>query len=169
MASAPELTKTCGTCTFCCKVMTIDALSKPSGAWCPHCAVGSGCQIYESRPEDCREFLCQWLLDPRMPDALKPDKVKVVLALQEPGPGLVALCDTANPLAWKKEPIYSVLKRWATEGWGTPRKALARAGDRLWVITPKEDLDLGEIPPGATYSLAVGSDGRIKATVHPVA
>jgi hypothetical protein len=147
--------------------MQIDELNKPMGTWCPNCAVGSGCRIYASRPADCREFVCQWLITPDLPDAMRPDKVKVVLAMQDPGPGLMAHCDVANPMAWRKEPIYSLLKRYATQGWGTPMKALARAGDRLWLITPREDVDLGEVPPGSTYSHVTGPDGRIRVTVHP--
>ncbi len=167
MSGAPDTPKTCGSCTFCCKVMAIDELRKPSGAWCPNCAIGSGCKIYDTRPGDCRDFICQWLAVPEMPDAFRPDKIKVVLAAPEMGAGLTAHCDTANPMAWRKEPIYSILKRYATEGWGTPAKVLARAGARLWLITPKEDVDLGEVPEGSTYSYAEGPDGRIKATVHP--
>jgi hypothetical protein len=159
--------KTCGACTFCCKVMQIDELRKPPGAWCPNCAVGSGCRIYDSRPGECREFACLWLGAPELPDALRPDKTKVVLTMQDPGPGMVALCDIANPMAWRKEPVYSLLKRYATDGWGTARKALARAGDRLWLITPREDVDLGELAPGATYSHAIGPDGKVKVTIHP--
>ena len=147
--------------------MWIEDLKKPSGTWCPNCAVGTGCRIYETRPGDCRDFACLWLTSPDSPDAMRPDKTKVVLAMQDPGPAMVALCDLANPTAWRKEPTYSLLKRYATEGWGTARKALARAGDRVWLITPKEDVDLGELAPGATYSHAVGPDGRIKVTIHP--
>jgi len=167
MMPEPSASKSCGACTLCCKVMRIDALDKPSGTWCTHCAVGSGCKIYETRPGDCREFVCLWLSSPELPDALKPDRTKVVLAMQDPGPGMVAHCDLASPMAWRKEPVYSLLKRYATDGWGTARKALARAGDRVWLITPREDVDLGELAPGATYSHAIGPDGRIKVTIHP--
>jgi len=146
--------------------MAIDALEKPPGAWCEHCAIGSGCRIYETRPGECRDFLCEWLTTPVLPDAFRPDRTKVVL-VRHPDGALAAHCDTANPMAWRKEPVYSLLKRYAAESWGSQAKVLARAGHRLWLITPKEDVDLGEVPPGSTYSYAEGPDGKIKATIHP--
>ena len=104
-----------------------------------------------------------------MPDTMRPDKTKVVLTIQHTDLALVAHCDIANPLAWRKEPTYSMLKRYATERWGTPAKVLAGAGARRWLITPREDVDLGEVPPGWTYSYVEGADGKIKATLHPPA
>jgi hypothetical protein len=38
--------KQCGDCTLCCKVMAIEMLAKPAGAWCPHCTAKRGCTIY---------------------------------------------------------------------------------------------------------------------------
>jgi len=45
--------------------MEIRSLDKPAGKWCDHCAIGSGCKIYEERPQDCRDFHCGYL---RLPD-----------------------------------------------------------------------------------------------------
>jgi hypothetical protein len=56
--------RTCGACSLCCKVYSIAELNKPAGQWCPHLARGPGCTIYKSRPQDCRQFFCAWLLDP---------------------------------------------------------------------------------------------------------
>lgn len=55
--------RTCGDCTLCCKVMGIEdpALSKPKDAWCQHARAKRGCGIYETRPETCRSFQCEWL------------------------------------------------------------------------------------------------------------
>ena len=46
---------------MCCKVYRIPVLNKQEGKWCAHCAIGSGCRIYEDRPEQCRSFVCLWL------------------------------------------------------------------------------------------------------------
>src|SRR5437879_2108737 len=94
--------KHCGSCTQCCKVMEIKALASPTGAWCSHCKIGSGCTIYADRPEECRVFSCQWLLDPSMPHRLRPDQSKVVIFTDSDGRRLIAACDPANPLAWKR-------------------------------------------------------------------
>jgi hypothetical protein len=37
---------------MCCKVLGITELQKPVGKWCPHCDIGKGCKIYESRPKN---------------------------------------------------------------------------------------------------------------------
>lgn len=51
----------CGPCTVCCVVPAIDdpELVKPSGTTCHNCT-GTGCAIYASRPQTCRDFLCGW-------------------------------------------------------------------------------------------------------------
>ncbi|MEI9890720.1 MAG: YkgJ family cysteine cluster protein [Caulobacteraceae bacterium] len=167
MSAAPDAQRTCGSCTFCCKVFAIGELQKPVGAWCPHCAVGSGCQIYESRPRECQTFECRWLAVPQMPDAFRPDRVKTILVHEGDNFSLDARCDTANPMAWRKEPIHGFLKRYAEAGWLAGRRVTVRAGERLWLITPQEDVDLGDVPHGSRLAIGKGPDGRIKVTVSP--
>lgn len=70
--------RTCGTCTACCKTHPIRELEKPAGGWCPHCHIGHGCRIYESRPDSCREFECQWLKGTG-DDGDRPDKSRIVI------------------------------------------------------------------------------------------
>jgi hypothetical protein len=161
--------KTCGSCTFCCKVMGIAELAKPQGVWCPHCKPGRGCGIYEERPPSCRTFACQWLAEPDMPDIFKPDRSKVVLDVDPSGPRLMAECDPAAPLAWREEPIYSLLKGQAREKWGGAMMVLARAGRRTWLITPREDIDLGLVDPRSTLDVQQRPDGSAVVKVSPPA
>ena len=63
----------CGSCTLCCKVLAITELQKPRGTWCPDCSPGKGCNIYETRPAECRSFMCGWLTDPMLGPEWKPD------------------------------------------------------------------------------------------------
>jgi hypothetical protein len=76
--SEPINGRSCGGCTACCKTYRIGPLKKPAGVWCKECAIGVGCRIYESRPEECRGFQCLWLVTD-YPESDRPDRLKVVL------------------------------------------------------------------------------------------
>src|SRR5882724_2041221 len=51
----------CGTCTMCCKLLFVNELKKPKNTWCEHCAIGTGCKVYQDRPASCAGFKCLWL------------------------------------------------------------------------------------------------------------
>lgn len=74
-----DTSRICGTCTLCCKVMEVSELSKPAQQWCPHADPRRGCMIYETRPQSCRDFMCQWLLHPSMPASWMPSYIHAVL------------------------------------------------------------------------------------------
>ncbi|MDB5439203.1 MAG: hypothetical protein JWM33_1630 [Caulobacteraceae bacterium] len=145
----------CGTCNLCCKVMEIRELSKPEGVWCAHCAPGRGCGIYADRPTPCREFSCQWLVTPELPDSFRPDRTKVVLTMAADGATLLALCEPANPMAWKKEPIYGLLKDRARQLQGSDFPVFARCGPRLWWVAPDKDVDLGLSGPDGAHQVEI--------------
>jgi hypothetical protein len=85
----------CGTCTLCCKLVSVDETKKPVGQWCPHCSLGKGCQIYDTRPAECRTWDCLWLQGAfgNEPD-LRPDKCKVVVGYQA---GFIVVVEDASP------------------------------------------------------------------------
>ncbi len=70
----------CGSCTVCCKEPTIDsdAFRKVQGVLCVHCT-GSGCGLYDRRPEVCRGFYCQWRRYGWLDDAWRPDRSQIML------------------------------------------------------------------------------------------
>lgn len=164
MTSAPA--KTCGPCTLCCKVFKIDALAKPAGVQCAHCAGGGGCDIYGAHPQECRDFVCQWLKFEQMPESYRPDRTKVVLSVEPPGEQLIARCDPDHPMAWRNEPIYGFLKRYARGAVGTDLRVYVVAGDHLWLVTPDEEVDFGRVDSGVPYTLSPGPDGKLKVTLH---
>jgi hypothetical protein len=148
-------------------VLAVEALRKPMGQLCGHCVVGKGCGIYEARPHACRSFECIWLMDPEMPHRFRPDQTKVVLDQDPEGRRLIARCDPANPRAWRRNPMYAALKGYAAETWGTGRLVLAVAGRRTWVITPQEDVEVGEIDPRCSLRVTERADRSVEVTVLP--
>lgn len=162
-----DRSKVCGPCTFCCKVMSIEELNKPMGVRCPHQVAGKGCSIYGQHPPSCQAFACQWLLEPAMPHRFRPDLTKVVLDADSEGQRLIARCDPANPLAWRREPIYSLLKEQAAVTWGSEISVVAKAGLRLWFIAPRADIDLGEVSERAPLSIIKARDGTATVRVLP--
>jgi hypothetical protein len=161
----PNRPKSCGPCSLCCKVLAVEELQKPMGAWCPHVRAGGGCGIYAGRPHACRTFECVWLMDPEMPHRFRPDQTKVVLEQDPEGLRLIARCDPANPQAWRRNPMYAALKGYAADTWGSGKIVLAVAGRRTWVITPREDVDLGEVDPRATLKVVERADGTVGVEV----
>jgi hypothetical protein len=145
--------------------MGVAEIDKPAGSACIHTRAGQGCAIYDARPTGCRVFECVWLMDPEMPHRFRPDQTKVVLDQDHGGRRLIARCDPANPLAWRRNPIYGALKAYAQDHWGTGKAVMAVAGRRAWVITPREDIDLGEIDPAARVEIVEQSDGKVAVTV----
>lgn len=104
--------RSCGSCSLCCKVMSIPELEKPAGSWCPNVRLGSscgGCAIYETRPESCRSFACAWL-DGFLPENLKPDRSKAVVTASNAG-WLVVHVDPKYPDA----ATSGALGRWLAE------------------------------------------------------
>lgn len=52
--------RTCGECTACCTAISVYEFRKKSGVRCEN-ECGSGCGIYASRPQSCRDYSCLWL------------------------------------------------------------------------------------------------------------
>lgn len=67
----------CGDCKACCIWMDVHSLKKPAGVACKYLC-SRGCDIYEDRPGDCREFMCAWLTG-MIPKNMKPNAVHAVI------------------------------------------------------------------------------------------
>jgi hypothetical protein len=85
--------------------MKVRELNKPGNAWCAHCTVGTGCTIYDTRPESCRDYECFWLktqaMDKPLSAALRPDKSRVVIGTANRGEDLILYVSPERPDAWK--------------------------------------------------------------------
>jgi len=96
----------CDGCTACCKVLNIEELNKPGNTWCPHCKIGAGCGMYDTRPQACRVYECVWLQSQRggkpMAPELRPDRSRVVVGVTNGGDDLVLYVSPDRPDAWKR-------------------------------------------------------------------
>jgi hypothetical protein len=162
---APD--RSCGTCTLCCKVFHIPELDKPAGAWCRNCVQGAGCGIHATRPSQCRDFFCLWLMDGSMPAEWKPERSKMVLSLFPANGFIYAQVDPGSPQAWRKAPYYDALRRWAKELIERGRHVIVFVNDHATLIMPEEAVPLGKMaatdnfkierafgPNGPTYRVA---------------
>jgi hypothetical protein len=84
----------CGPCTVCCTELKIPQLRKEARVPCKHLAA-TGCGIYATRPDVCREFLCGWRLFEEMGDDWRPDLSGVMALRWSPA---------ELPAAWKTAP-----------------------------------------------------------------
>jgi hypothetical protein len=141
--------RACGDCTLCCKVMAIEELDKPAGAWCGHCEPGMGCRVYAQRPTECRTFDCLWLLDPRLGEHWKPSVSRLVLTTSEDG--IEIRCDPDRPDAWRRPPYRGEIERLAMSGEQHDVTVLVISGADMTLITPGREFHLG----------VVGADERI--------
>ncbi|MEK7609037.1 MAG: hypothetical protein AAB476_00970 [Patescibacteria group bacterium] len=90
--------RACGNCTACCKTHQVLSIQKEAGQWCQHCASGVGCRIYDSRPEECHVFRCQWLFGYGSV-ADRPDTTNVVVDYHK-----LEITDRMTASLWELEP-----------------------------------------------------------------
>ncbi len=141
--------RNCGDCSLCCKLIRVEAFAKPAGTWCTHCAPGSGrCTIYDSRPAECRDFYCAWMVSPGLGDDWRPNKCRMVLRLEADGKLIALHVDPADPTAWRREPYFSRLKQFAVKGAETKQRVAVYIKNRVIVVFPHKEVDVGTMNPG---------------------
>jgi hypothetical protein len=158
--------RTCGDCTLCCKVMAIEQLAKAISSWCPHCRPGRGCLIYANRPAECRTFSCLWLVNDQLDRYWKPSKSKLVLTTSEDG--IEVRCDPGFPDAWRKEPFRSEIRQWAISGETHDVTVVVMVGQRMTLITPDRDFDLGIVGPDERIVRELEGNQVVNVTVAKV-
>lgn len=75
------MTRHCGGCQLCCRLLPTEEINKPALARCPHQKHGVGCAIYAKRPMSCRLWNCRWLVDESTRDLPRPDRAHYVIDL----------------------------------------------------------------------------------------
>jgi len=66
----------CGDCSLCCTLCVVEELDKAAGTACEHCH--SGCSIYETRPQSCRDLRCAYHQMEDVSVLMRPDNLGVV-------------------------------------------------------------------------------------------
>lgn len=130
---------------MCCKLLRIDSLDKPRLSWCTHCDIGVGCKIYDDRPAECRIFNCGFLTDANIGEHWYPAKSKMVISLAGPRNRMMVYVDPDRPRAWRQEPYYSDLKRWARAALAKGGQVLVAQGLDTIVVTPDGEKSIGQV------------------------
>ena len=151
---------------MCCKVYRIPVLNKQEGKWCAHCAIGSGCRIYEDRPEQCRSFVCLWLQDVTMPPEWKPEISKMVLSIYPTTGFIYAQVDPGTPFAWRKEPYFSRLKAMAEHFLKEGRHLLVFVNGNATLIMPTGPVPIGPMSPEDGFESAKHSPPKGRITLR---
>ncbi len=145
----------CGTCTLCCKVVSVADFGKPAGTWCQHCRPGNGCGIHAIRPFVCRGAYCEWMICKGLGPEWKPEKSKFVLFKTHDGRRLTAHVDPGYPSAWRRSPFYENFKLWAAQAIQQEPMHLVDVmiGDHLTVVLPDREVDVGILGPDELVQL----------------
>ncbi len=138
--------RTCQTCSLCCKVLSITELNKPVGQWCQHVRKRAGCSIHGAHPAECRDFSCLWLSEQSIDDIWNPLKSKMVLVADHNR--VTAHVDPGWPGSWRNEPYYSDLKQMAWNAIDAAGQVCVSVNNRIIVILPDKDIELGKFEPG---------------------
>jgi hypothetical protein len=159
--------RSCGTCSMCCKVFDVPWVdNKPKGQWCKHCRPGRGCAIWDSRPERCQDYFCQWFFAPGLGDDWRPDVARFLLNLSSNEFWLEIVVDPAQPNAWRREPYGSYLRSVADMRMRQGKGLLLHVGDKRAIVTPTEEVDISQFGTEAVFEFRV--DGPAHAPVYRI-
>jgi hypothetical protein len=155
--------RSCGECSLCCKLPRIPVLNKPAGKWCKHARPGKGgCSIYNDRPDVCRGFACEWLVNKSMGDEWFPAHSKIMFC-QSSENTYTFHVDASVPNRWREAPYYEQIKHIALVYLvDSPYLVLVRiALTPTFLILPDEDKDISEwIEAGDSIRVQRRRDGR---------
>lgn len=147
IVATPAPGRACGACTLCCKVYDVPAVESLAGQWCRHTKAGRGCAIHAMRPEHCRAFHCLWMTESWLGPEWKPERAKMVLSLDPTSRNMNVQVDPGQPNAWKRQPYYGQLKRWAAASVALRRHVLVHLDKATTVVLPDRDVMLGILTP----------------------
>lgn len=86
-----------------------------------------------------------WRVNGALEENWKPTKSKLVLTTSEDG--IEIRCDPGFPDAWRKEPYHCDIREWAVSGERNDVTIVVVVGQRMILVTPDQDFDLGIVGP----------------------
>lgn len=128
--------RNCDGCTMCCKLLSVAELDKAPVSWCTLCDAKVGCRQYAGRPHECRDFYCEYLLDPGLDERWKPSRCKLVVTREEPMGETLVHNDPARPGAWRRQPFHAQILAWASAAATEGGKVIVWQGDKKIPISP---------------------------------
>jgi hypothetical protein len=143
----------CGSCTLCCKVYHVPEIDKVAGKWCTHCKPGKGCAIHDTLPRQCADFNCLWRTEETLTPAWKPERAKMVLSIFPQNGFIYVQVDPGAPSAWRKQPYYDQLRRWAEANLQRGRHVIVFVNGDATLIMPDQDVPLGPMKPTDGFSV----------------
>jgi hypothetical protein len=155
--------RACGSCTLCCKVVSVPDFDKPAGKWCQHCRPGNGCGIHALRPFVCRGTYCEWMISKGLGPEWKPERSKFVLFKTNDGRRLTAHVDPGYATAWRATPYYENFKIWAAEAARQDPMHMVdvMVGERLTVVLADRDVEVGVLAPDELVQLSRNAGGIV--------
>ncbi|MBR0907111.1 YkgJ family cysteine cluster protein [Bradyrhizobium liaoningense] len=103
----------CGSCNACCDILEVAAVDKPVNQLCRHWQTGTGCTIYDRRPQMCRSFVCAWLQG-HLDESWFPAQAGLVVHFSQDAVNVTV--DDECPDRWREEPYFSKLVEWSLNG-----------------------------------------------------
>ena len=183
------MTRQCGDCQLCCKLLPVKPLSKKGGERCRHQRFGKGCTVYDKpgMPIDCKLWNCRWLVNDDTADLSRPDRSHYVIdivpdfiTIQDDETGtkrnievVQIWIDPKHPEA-RRDPA---LRRWMVRRAEEGKAALIRFNERnaTVIFAPPFDKngqwhEVGSCIGGPTHTLAEtvkALGGELKMVVTP--
>ena len=112
-----------------------------------HCNPKGGCNIYADRPYECTTFLCGYLAQEQIGEHWFPKKSRMVLIdrVGPTGSNITVFVDNGAPDIWREPLYYRDIKGWARSFPPEQVQILVIVKDRVFVILPDRDVDLGDV------------------------
>jgi hypothetical protein len=88
------MSRACGDCQLCCKLLPVRELAKGGGQRCQHQRTGKGCLVYQqpAMPPSCQLWSCRWLVD-ETAMVSRPDRSHCVIDIM---PDFVTVLDAGG-------------------------------------------------------------------------
>jgi hypothetical protein len=155
IVTVESLTRKCGECQLCCKLLPVRTLQKKGGEVCRHQKFRKGCAVYHraGMPPECAIWNCRWLVNDDADELSRPDRAHYVIdvmpdfvTLKEDATGfnqnievVQIWCDPKYPDAHRDPALRRWLFRRAQEG----KAAIIRFNERdaIGLFAPPFDKD----------------------------
>lgn len=148
MSASPSFVvegRTCGSCTACCRIPSIRILDKPAGKNCVNCVPLEGCTIYETRPQQCRDFYCGFMVMKELGEEWRPSTAGFIVAMDAKTNQIRLLADPEDPDAWRRTPYIEKIKDWSRIGLTYGTQVLVFHDEDVTVVLPDREVAVGRL------------------------